>query len=148
MRRIAEFVLRHRKQVLISWLLIVIVGVALTPQTNKRLVVDFSLPGQPGTQTANTIDAEFKSGGKTAPYLISLTLPVGQTVTGHEGVTARAFASVQQEVPHTRVVDEANTGDPASSAPRTAAPPMPWCSTTGSCTIPRPSCRPTPSGCR
>src|ERR1700674_542130 len=105
MRRIAEFVLRHRKLVLISWLLIVIAGVALTSQTNKRLVIDFSLPGQPGTQTANMIDAEFKSGGKTAPYLISLTMPVGQTVTGHEGEAARAFASVQQAVPYTRVID-------------------------------------------
>ncbi len=111
MRRIAEFVLHHRRLVLVGWLLIVIAGIALTPQTNKRLVIDFSIPGQPGTQTANTIDAEFKSGGKTAPYLLSLTLPPGQTVTGHQQEAAHAFTSVAQEVPQTRVVDEANTGD-------------------------------------
>ena len=111
MRRIAEFVLRHRRAVLICWLVIVIAGIALTPRTNKRLVIDFSIPGQPGTQTANAIDAEFKSGGKTAPYLISLTLPPGQTVSGHEQETADAFSSVQQGVPDTRLIDEANTGD-------------------------------------
>ena len=111
MRRIAEFVLRHRRLVLVCWLLIVIAGIALTPQTNKRLVIDFSIPGQPGTQTANTIDAEFKSGGKTAPYLLSLTLPAGQTVTGHQQEAAQAFTSVTQAVPQTRVIDEANTGD-------------------------------------
>jgi RND superfamily putative drug exporter len=111
MRRIAEFVLRHRRSVLVCWLLIVIAGIALTPQTNKRLVIDFSIPGQPGTQTANTIDAEFKSGGKTAPYLLSLTLAPGQTVTAHQQEAAHAFTSVAQEVPQTRVIDEANTGD-------------------------------------
>jgi len=111
MRRIAEFVLRHRRAVLICWLVIVIAGIALTPRTNKRLVIDFSIPGQPGTQTANAIDAEFKSGGKTAPYLISLTLPPGQTVSGHEQEAANAFASAQQGVPDTRLIDEANTGN-------------------------------------
>jgi RND superfamily putative drug exporter len=112
-RRIAEFVLRHRRRVLVGWLLIVIAGIALTQKTNDRLVIDFSLPGQPGTQTANTIDSEFKSGGKTAPYVVTVTMPAGQTVTGHEADVAKAFAAVQEHVPQTRVVDEANTGDRA-----------------------------------
>jgi RND superfamily putative drug exporter len=112
-RRIAEFVLRHRKTVLIGWLLVVVAGVALTQRTNDRLVIDFSLPGQPGTETANQIDAEFRSGGKTAPYVVSVTLPGGQSVTGHEAAVARTFAAVQQKVPQTRLIDEANTGDKA-----------------------------------
>ena len=77
MRRIAEFVLRHRRLVGITWVVIVIVGIALTQKTNNRLVVDFSLPGQPGTQTANQIDHEFHAGGKTAPYIVTITLPAG-----------------------------------------------------------------------
>jgi RND superfamily putative drug exporter len=111
--RIAEFVLRHRKQVLVGWLLIVVAGIALTQKTNDRLVIDFSLPGQPGTQTANHIDREFKAGGKTSPYLISTTMPAGQSVAGHEAQVGAAFAAVQRDVPDIRVVDEANTGDPA-----------------------------------
>ena len=111
MRRIAEFVLRHRKLVGLSWLLVVIAGVALTQKTNDRLVIDFSLPGQPGTQTANQIDSEFHSGGKTAPYVLTLTMPAGQTITGHEGDVGRAFGAVPVKVPDTRLVDEANTGD-------------------------------------
>ncbi|MGF7238964.1 MAG: MMPL family transporter, partial [Frankia sp.] len=113
MRRIAQFVLHHRKWVLVTWLLIVVVGIIVTPHTNSRLVVDFSLPGQPGTQTANKIDSEFLSGGKTNPYVVSVTLPAGQTVTGHEADVARAFAAIPQQVPRTRVIDEANTGDRA-----------------------------------
>src|SRR4051794_24441307 len=113
MRRIAEFVLRHRRLVCVTWLLIVIAGVALTQRTNDRLVIDFSLPGQPGTQTANQIDQEFHSGGKTAPFVITLTLPQGQTVSGDKAAVGRAFASVAAKVPDTRLVDEANTGDTA-----------------------------------
>ena len=113
MRRIAEFVLRHRRLVGLSWLVVVIAGVMLTQRTNDRLIVDFSLPGQPGTETANQIDREFHAGGKTVPYLISVTLPQGQHVTGNEPAVAKAFAAVQAKVPDTQLVDEANTGDKA-----------------------------------
>ena len=113
MKRIAEFVLRHRRWVLVAWLIVIIVGAGLTSRTTKRLVVDFSLPGQPGTQTANQIDSEFHAGGKTQPYLIAITLPQGQTVSASGAAIGKAFAAVQHNVPETRVVDEANTGDQA-----------------------------------
>src|SRR3954466_1064189 len=113
MRRIAEFVLRHRRLVGLTWLVIVIAGVALVQKTNNRLVVDFSLPGQPGTATANQIDRDFHAGGKTAPYVVTVTLPAGQTVTQHQADVAHAFAAVAATVPNTRVVDEDNTGDRA-----------------------------------
>src|SRR3954470_3332613 len=110
---IAEFVLRHRRWVLVGWLLIVVAGVMLVSKTNERLVIDFSLPGQPGTETANQIDREFHAGGKTAPYVITVTMPAGQTVTGNEQAIGQTFATVQQKVAQTRLVDEANTGDKA-----------------------------------
>src|SRR5437764_8598124 len=113
MRRIAEFVLRHRRLVALGWLVIVIAGVALVQKTNDRLVIDFSLPGQPGTETANQIDKEFHAGGKTAPYVITVTMPAGQTISGNEQAIGKTFATVQQKVPDTRIVDEANTGDKA-----------------------------------
>ena len=111
MRRIAEFVLRHRRLVGITWLLVVVAGVALTQRTNHRLVIDFSLPGQPGTETANQIDREFHAGGKTAPYVLTITLPAGQTVTAQSAAIGHAFDAVTSHVPETRLVDEANTGD-------------------------------------
>src|SRR3954463_12450606 len=113
MTAIAEFVLRHRRWVMVSWLLVVIVGVMVVNKTNSRLVIDFSLPGQPGTETANQIDKEFHAGGKTAPYVITVTMPAGQTVSGNEQAIGQTFATVAQKVPDTRIVDEANTGDKA-----------------------------------
>ena len=74
-------------------------------------MVDFSLPGQPGTDTANKIDAEFHAGGKTQPYLVSITMPAGQSVASNTAAIGSAFASVTAKVPDTRLVDEANTGD-------------------------------------
>ena len=113
MRRIAEFVLRHRRLVGLAWVIVVIVGIMLTGKTNSRLVVDFSLPGQPGTQTANQIDHEFHAGGKTAPYVVTITLPGGATVDQQSQAIGQAFGSVPTNVPNTRLVDEANTDDKA-----------------------------------
>ena len=111
MRRIAEFVLRHRRLVGLTWFIVLVAGVLLTQRTSDRLVIDFSLPGQPGTETANQIDREFHAGGMTAPYVVTITLAGGQTVTQQSDEVAQAFAAVVQRVPQTRVVDEANTGD-------------------------------------
>jgi putative drug exporter of the RND superfamily len=114
MRRIAEFVLRHRRLVLLGWGVLVVAGVVITPHTNHRLVIDFSLPGQPGTDTANTIDQEFHAGGKTEPYILTVTMPAGQTLTSaNDAAVAKTFDAVAQKVPQMRVIDQANTGDTA-----------------------------------
>ncbi|MEV6947770.1 MMPL family transporter [Streptomyces sp. NPDC051172] len=113
MRRWAEFVLRHRKAVVGFWGLVLVAGILLAGRTTNRLTIDFSLPGQPGTVTAHRIERAFGSGGDTNPYLVSVTLPAGQTITGHERDVGRAFASAGTAVPGLRVIDEANTGDKA-----------------------------------
>jgi RND superfamily putative drug exporter len=111
-RRTAELVLHHRKLVMVAWLVLLVAGIIAAGQATKRLVIDFSLPGQPGTTAAQKIIAEFGNGGNTTPYLLTLTAPAGQTVTGHEAQVAEAFRATAAAVPHTRVVDGANTGDP------------------------------------
>ncbi|NUQ95563.1 MAG: MMPL family transporter [Streptomyces sp.] len=113
MRRWAEFVLRHRKAVVGFWGLVLVAGILLAGRTTDRLTIDFSLPGQPGTVTAHRIERTFGSGGDTNPYLVSVTLPAGQTVTGHERDVVRAFTAAGTAVPGLRVIDEANTGDKA-----------------------------------
>jgi RND superfamily putative drug exporter len=113
MRRLAEFVLQHRRWVIAFWGLVLIAGIALAGKTTNRLTVDFSLPGQPGTQTANQIKAALGNGGDTSPYLVSVTLPAGQQVSGNETAVAKVFTGVQQNVSNVRVLDEANTGDKA-----------------------------------
>ena len=48
MGRLARFVLRHRRAVMLAWLAIFVAGVVGSGQLSNRLKVDFSLPGQPG----------------------------------------------------------------------------------------------------
>ena len=63
MRRIGELVLHHRKLVVIGWLVIFVFGGIASGTVSKRLKVDFSLPGEPGTKTAKQIEAQFGNGG-------------------------------------------------------------------------------------
>jgi RND superfamily putative drug exporter len=113
MRRWAEFILAHRRWVVLFWLVVVVAGATAAGQVSKRLTIEYSLPGQPGTQTAHQITQTFGNGGYTAPYLVSVTYPEGQTVAGHEAEVAAAFQAVARQEPHVRVLDEANTGDTA-----------------------------------
>ena len=55
LRRLAQFVLHHRKWVMVAWLVIFIAGGGAAGSLSKRLSVDFSLPGQPGYETAKKI---------------------------------------------------------------------------------------------
>jgi RND superfamily putative drug exporter len=113
MRRWAEVVLRHRRLIVVAWILVIIGGVAASGAVSNRLTVDFSLPGQPGTEAAHKIKSLLGNGGDTNPYVVTVKLPAGQTITGHESDVAKTFDAVTNARPGLRVVDEANTGDKA-----------------------------------
>ena len=113
MRQWAEFILRHRRAVVAVCGVILVAGIALAGKTTSRLTVDFSLPSQPSSQTAHKINQAFGNGGNTSPYLASVTLPAGQTITGHETDVAKAFDAIPAALPTVRVIDEANSGDKA-----------------------------------
>jgi RND superfamily putative drug exporter len=113
MRRWAEFVLKHRRWVVLFWLVVIVGGGVASGPVSERLTYDWSLPGEPGTRTAQQLTQTFGNGGYTAPYLVSVTYPEGQTVAGHEAEVAAAFDAVATKLPSMRVLDEANTGDAA-----------------------------------
>jgi len=113
MRGWAEFVLRHRRWVMVFWLVIMVAGGVSAGKTSERLTIDFSLPGQPGTEAADLIVKAVHNGGNTTPMLATVTMPAGQTITGNEDAVAKAFEAVGAGVPNVRVIDEANTGDKA-----------------------------------
>ncbi|MGH3371741.1 MAG: MMPL family transporter, partial [Nocardioidaceae bacterium] len=98
---------------MLFWLVVVVGGGAASGQVSKRMTYDRSLPGEPGTKTAQQITRTFGNGGYTAPYLVSVTYPAGQTAAGRQAEVAAAFDAVATEVPSVRVLDEANTGDAA-----------------------------------
>ncbi|MGI8678796.1 MAG: hypothetical protein ACR2LX_08950 [Jatrophihabitans sp.] len=111
MRRWARFVLGHRKWVIGFWLLTIVVGGAAAHTVSSRLTVDFSLPGQPGTQASARIMSLVHNGGASQPYLVTLTMPAGESVSGHEARVAQTLAASARGTRDLRIVDEANTGD-------------------------------------
>ncbi len=98
---------------MIGWLLITFAGVSVTSTVNDRLTVDFSLPGQPGTDTAAKIIEAYGNGGNTVPLVVTITMPDGRSVTGAERQIGDAFAAVTSIDVPLRVLDEATTGDAA-----------------------------------
>jgi RND superfamily putative drug exporter len=113
MRAWAEFVLRHRRWVMVFWLVVMVAGGMVSGKTSDRLTIDFSLPGQPGTEASDKIIAAVHNGGNTTPMLVSVTMPAGQTLTGNEDAVTKVFEAVDADVANSRVIDEANTGDKA-----------------------------------
>jgi RND superfamily putative drug exporter len=107
----AEFVLRHRKWVMVFWVVVMVAGGMVAGKTSERLTVDFSLPGQPGTEASNKINHALHNGGNTTPMLATVTMPAGQSITGNEDAVAATFEAVGAGVPNVRVVDEAYIGE-------------------------------------
>ncbi len=108
---LTTFVLRHRRLVACAWLIALVLGVIGTQKAINRLAFDFSLPGQPGHETAVTIMKTYGNGGEQVPYVAVVTLPPGQRVQQQQSAVGAAFGAVQKGVPGLRVVDFPSTQD-------------------------------------
>ena len=112
MTRLAEFVLRHRRLVMLAWLVMFVVGIVAAGRVTQRLTVDFSLPGQPGYETEQKLLATYGNGGSYQPYIPVVTVPEGTTVQEQQAKIDEVFAKVAAAVPTARTVDYSDTQDP------------------------------------
>ena len=111
MIRLTEFVLRHRKLVMLFWLVMLVVGGFAAGRTADRLTVDFSLPGQPGYETEKQILDIYGNGGSNPPTIAVATVPEGSTVEDHLDDITATLDDVQAAVPRTRILSYADTAD-------------------------------------
>jgi RND superfamily putative drug exporter len=109
---LARWALAHRRFVIVAWMLVLLAGAAGASHVSKRLTFDFSLPGQPGYETARQIERVYGNGGENPPAVVVLTVPPGHTVRGEQAQIAQAFAHAQATTPLTRIVDLGATHDP------------------------------------
>ena len=112
MPRLTSFVLRHRRRVIAGWFVLLVAGMVGAGRLSDRLSIDFSMPGQPGSNTASEITRIYGNGGGQAPAILVATVAPGQAVGGSETRIAAAFDAVRTQVPGLRVVDYASTRDP------------------------------------
>jgi RND superfamily putative drug exporter len=111
MTRLAEFVLRHRRWVMVFWLVMFLVGGFAAGRTTDRLTVDFSLPGQPGYETDKQILATYHNGGSNPPTIAVVTVPKGTTVDAQLGAITPVLDKIKAATPGTRMVSYVDTKD-------------------------------------
>jgi len=110
--RFTELVLRHRRAVVLAWLILLVTGGAAASRLSDRLTFDFSLPGQPGYQTERQLLATYGTSSDDTLVPV-LTVAPGQTVQARAADVAAVFNTVRARLPQLRVVDLASTGDAA-----------------------------------
>jgi RND superfamily putative drug exporter len=110
--RLSLLVLRHRRAVMAFWLVVLVLGAASAGQVSKRLTINFSLPGQPGYETARQVTHLYGNGGQQPPAIAVVSVPPGQTAQADRAAIASAFDQVRARRPQVRVVDLSATADP------------------------------------
>ncbi len=109
MPALARWCLRHRRLVILVWIVAFAVGGFTAGTTTKRLTFDFSLPGQPGFETSQKILATYHTEGQGAPIILVLAAKPGDKVDDQQATDT--FAAVEHDVHGVRVVGKAATGD-------------------------------------
>src|ERR1019366_3480546 len=94
--RLARAVIRHRRRVILVWLVFFVAGGYAASQLTSRLSYDFSLPGQPSYETGVKILHLYGNGGNTTPSVLVVTVPPGQLVKNDRSPIAAAFAAAQR----------------------------------------------------
>jgi RND superfamily putative drug exporter len=110
--RLARFVLRHKALVGVFWLIALLAGGATSSTTVSRLIVDFSLPGQPGYETSKQILDKYGNGTDFGATILAVSAPAGSTVTAHRKDVDAVFTVIEKTYPQYRVLSPANTGNP------------------------------------
>src|SRR3954451_6615815 len=115
MRKITDFVLRHRRLVLLGWLILTVIGMAAAGPASKALDQRFSVPGREGWDTNEQIVRTYGNGGENAPLLAVVKLPQGASASSPAVRTQlRGLeGTVRKALPGGRVAGYGSTGDKA-----------------------------------
>src|SRR3954463_1490624 len=82
MSAVTRLVLKHKRAVVISWVLLTIAGMAAAGPASRALDPEFSVPGGEGWETNVAIEQRYQgTGGNSAPLLPVVTSPRGRRST-------------------------------------------------------------------
>ena len=81
MASLTRWVLKHKRIVTLSWVVLTIAGIMAAGPATRALKQEFSVPGKEGWKTNQAIGRLYHgTGGMGAPLVPVVTLPAGQTV--------------------------------------------------------------------
>lgn len=115
MQQLTRRVLRHKRAVAISWIVLTVVGMAAAGPASEALDQRFSVPDREGWETSQEILNTFGNGGETVPLVPVVKLPEGTTVSspGIRSELRRVEQVTQEAIPGSRVAGFGSTGDRA-----------------------------------
>jgi RND superfamily putative drug exporter len=112
MTAITRWVLAHKRLVIAGWIILTLVGGAVSGPASKALKQKFSVPGKEGWQTNQQIAKLYKgTGDNTAPLIPVVKLPAGTTAQDAKGDLAGLERKMSQALPGARVAGYGSTGD-------------------------------------
>lgn len=115
MQRLTRRVLRHKRAVAVSWVLLTLVGMAAAGPASEALDQRFSVPDREGWEASVEIAERYGNGGEALPFVPVVTLPEGTTVESPDvRAELRRVEDVAREtVPGSRIAGFGSTGDRA-----------------------------------
>jgi putative drug exporter of the RND superfamily len=116
MEQMTRWILRHRRLVVIAWLVLTVVGIATVSSATKAMDQKFSVPGREGWETNAQIAQIYNhTGSDTSPLLPVVTLPAGKSASDPaiRGDLRGLEQRTQRAVPGARVAGYGSTGSRA-----------------------------------
>ncbi|MGI8428765.1 MAG: MMPL family transporter [Solirubrobacteraceae bacterium] len=112
---ITRWVLAHKRIVTVAWILVTLVGIATVGTSTKAFSNKFSVPGREGFQANDRIARIYHQGGRNAPLVPVVTLPVGASVFSPavRADLTRIETRLRRAIPGTRTASYGSTGDHA-----------------------------------
>src|SRR6266700_5334947 len=111
---LTRWVLSHKRTVVVSWLLLMLAGLAAAVPATDALDSDAAVPHKEGWDTNVAIaDRYGNDPGGTSPLLPVVTLPRGESVRspGVQADLKRLDARLERALPGARIASYASTGD-------------------------------------
>src|SRR3954452_6350173 len=110
MTAITKNALRHRKLVVLAWIVLAAASVATLSSTTGKMTHTFATPGTPGYNANHRMAQRFGIDGNEQPTIAVLHLPPGQSMrsTAGQATAARTFAAIPK-AGHVAVADYSNT---------------------------------------
>ncbi len=111
MDQLTRTVLAHKKLVVLAWVVLTLIGLAMSGAAVSALDQRFSVPGREGWDTNVEIVEKYGNGGDQLPLLTVVELPQGAGTVRDD--LRRMEREMQAAVPGARVAGFGSTGDAA-----------------------------------